>query len=160
MSQTLKGTSLYGQTGSAEDAMRISAVRFESKDIHEKNMYFDAAKRVVFKNCMASCDISDEQVPNFNANFYYNQLGEQKCLSTCFNTKMDLHFGATTAQREGLYMDFEAKKAEYQNYERWNPATKVLKKYEKGMEEDKVQDMTEKLLAKTKKATNPGFQFN
>ena len=30
MSKTLKGTSLYGQTGSAEEAMRISGVRLES----------------------------------------------------------------------------------------------------------------------------------
>ena len=123
-------------------------------------MYFEAAKKVVFKNCMTSCDISDEQIPNFNANFYYNQLAEQKCLGTCFNTKMDLHFGATTAAREGLYMDFEKKKAEYQTYEQWNPATKVLKQYEKGKEEQQVLDMTEMLLQKTKRATNPGFQFN
>ena len=140
--------------------MRIGAVRFQSKDAHDKNMYYDAAKRVVFKNCMTACDLSDEQIPNFNANFYYNQLGEQKCLGTCFNTKMDLHFGSTTAKKEGLYMDFAHKKTEYQNYENWNPATKVLRKYEKGLEEDKVSDMTEMLLAKTKKATNPGFQMS
>ena len=72
MTTPLKGTSLYGVAGSAEDAMRISAVRTVAKDIHEKNMYYDAAKRVVFKNCMASCDLTDEQVPNFNSNFYYN----------------------------------------------------------------------------------------
>ena len=60
MSQTLKGTSIYGTTGSAEDAMRIGAVRFASKDAHDKTMYYDAAKRVVFKNCMTGCDLSDE----------------------------------------------------------------------------------------------------
>ena len=72
MSTPLKGTSLYGLAASAEDAMRIGAVRTVAKDRHEKNMYYDATKRVVFKNCMAGCDLSDEQVPNFNSSFYYN----------------------------------------------------------------------------------------
>ena len=52
--------------------MRIGAVRHKAADAHDKAMYFDAAKRVVFRNCMAACDITDETVPNFNANFYYN----------------------------------------------------------------------------------------
>ena len=107
--------------------MRIGAVRFKAQDAHEKAMYLDAAMRVVFKNCMASCDIENETVPNFNANFYYNQLNEQKCLSSCFNTKMNLHFGATVAEKEGLYMNFGQLKKEYQRYEDWHPAKKVLK---------------------------------
>ena len=65
----------------------------KSQDAHDQAMYFDAAKRVVFKNCMASCDLTDETLPNFNAEFYYNQIPAQKCLSSCFNTKMNLHFG-------------------------------------------------------------------
>ena len=40
--------------------MRIGAVRMESGDVHDRNMYYDAAQRVVFRNCMASCDITDE----------------------------------------------------------------------------------------------------
>ena len=56
--------------------MRIGAVRTTSKDAHERNMYFDAAKRVVFKNCMHSCKIQPDDIPNFNSNFYYNQLAE------------------------------------------------------------------------------------
>ena len=93
--------------------MRIGAVRSEGRDLHEKNMYFDAAKRVVFRNCMSSCDITDEQVPNFNGNFYFNQVSEQKCLGNCFNAKMDLHFGETVAEKEDLYMNFEVLKREY-----------------------------------------------
>ena len=73
---TLKGTDLFGVPPSMEDAMRIGAVRFDSQDIHEQKMYFNAAQRVVFKNCMSSCDIEADTIKNFNANFYYNQLGE------------------------------------------------------------------------------------
>ena len=32
--RVLKGIDLYGQTGSAEEAMRIGAVRFEDNDRH------------------------------------------------------------------------------------------------------------------------------
>ena len=86
--------------------MRISGLRWNSKDMHEKEMYLDAAKRVVFWNCMEKCELTSEQVPNFNANFYYNQIGEQKCLSTCFNAKMMLHFGDSQCKQDALYMDF------------------------------------------------------
>ena len=73
----LKGTSLFGQANSAEDAMRIAGVRTVAKDRHEKNMYYDAALRVVFRNCMTQCDLTDENLPNFNSNFYYNMKNEQ-----------------------------------------------------------------------------------
>ena len=136
--------------------MRIGAVRFKAQDSHERAMYLDAAKRVVFRNCMASCDVTDENVPNFNANFYYNQLIEQKCLSSCYNTKMNLHFGATVAAEEDLYMDFAAMKKYYQRYESWHPAAKVLKQYESGHEESYIQEMTDKLITKTKNASS-GF---
>ena len=150
---TLSGVSITGQTGSAEDSMRIGAVRTKAKDLHERSMYFDAAKRVVFRNCMTSCDLTDEQLPNFNANFYYNQLNEQKCLSSCYNTKMNLHFGETTAKEQHLYMDFEKLKKTYQGYELWHPATKVLKQYEAGHDEEYISSMTEKLINKTKSAS-------
>ena len=73
---------------------------------------------------------------------------------------MNLHFGETTAQRENLYLDFAKMKIEYQSLELMNPQTKFLRQFEKGMEEDKVDSMTEMLLAKTRKATNPGFSYN
>ena len=74
--QKLEGSSIYGNTGNAEESMKIGAVRYESEDVHRSNMYYDAAKRVVFRNCMTSCDLTDEQVPNFNANFYFNMIDE------------------------------------------------------------------------------------
>ena len=71
----LEGNALFNIPNSAEEAMRISALRHATQDKHEQNMYQDAAKRVVFRNCMSSCDITDEMLPNFNANFYYNEHG-------------------------------------------------------------------------------------
>ena len=56
----LLGKQLSNNPSSAEDALKIGAMRHESQDIHEKNMYFDAAKRVVWKNCMSSCEIEPE----------------------------------------------------------------------------------------------------
>ena len=47
-------------------------------------------------------------------------------------------------------MDFDQLKNTYQQYENWNPAAKVLKKYESGEDEAYIQSMTEKLIAKTK----------
>ena len=108
--KSLEGTALYSTTGTAEESMKIGAVRYESEDLHRSNMYYDAAKRVVFRNCMTACDLTDEQVPNFNANFYFNMVDEQKCLQQCFNTKMNLHFGKTVAADKALYLDFAAGK--------------------------------------------------
>ena len=93
----LLGREISANPASAEDALKIGAMRHESQDAHEINMYMDAAKRVMFENCMTSCDIPAESIRNFNANFYYNQLAEQKCLQTCYNTKVNLHFGHTAA---------------------------------------------------------------
>lgn len=48
----LEGTALYGNTGNAEESMKIGGVRYETEDVHRSNMYYDCAKRVVFRNCM------------------------------------------------------------------------------------------------------------
>ena len=95
-------------------------------------MYLDAAKRVMFANCMTNCDLSDETVPYFNANFYYNMPGAQKCLQTCYNTKVNLHFGKTMAEKEGLYLDFQKGMNAYKSFENWNPTHKVAKQFEAG----------------------------
>ena len=78
--KTLEGNSLYGVTNNENEQMRISGLRWNSQDQHEKEMYQEAARRVVFHNCMEKCELTDENVPNFNSKFYYNQLSEQKCL--------------------------------------------------------------------------------
>ena len=106
---------------------------------------------------MEGCDIPKEAISNFNRNFYYNQLSEQKCLSTCYNAKILLHFGNTTAQRENLYWDIAKSKRDYQTMENFNPNRRVYSQYEKGYGEDKVTDITERLLNKTK---NSQRRFN
>lgn len=75
-----RSNELYNQGNSAEDNMKYNVIRYESKDAYEKNIYKEAARRVVFDNCMNSCEIDKSTLPNFNKNFYYNQLSEQKCL--------------------------------------------------------------------------------
>ena len=69
-------------------------------------MFYDVARRYVFRTCMEHCGLDDESLPNFNGDFYYNRPKDQKCLETCFNSKMDLHFGEEESQREALYMNF------------------------------------------------------
>lgn len=60
----------------AEDQMRINVVRQESTELYEKNLYKEAARRVLFSNCMNACEIDPKSIPNFNKNFYYNQVNE------------------------------------------------------------------------------------
>ena len=150
MSRPLEGTSLYAVPDSQEQAMRISGVRHKTADQHDQAMFQDAAKRVVFHNCMASCDLSDEQVPNFNANFYHNHPEWQNCLQSCFNAKMMLHFGDSVAKRDGLYMDFAAMKKEYEGYENWNPHRRIYNDYSKGFNDDKVNQVSSMLLQRSK----------
>lgn len=56
--------------------MKINAIRVESQEVYERNLYKEAARRVVFSNCMTSCEIDPKTIPNFNKNFYYNQMQE------------------------------------------------------------------------------------
>ena len=51
---------------------------------------------------------------------------------------MNLHFGASIASKEGLYLDFVKGKAGYQNMEMWNPTHKIAKQFEKGADEDYI----------------------
>lgn len=79
---------------SAEDNMKLNVVRYDSVEGTEKGMYKEAARRVVFNNCMAACEIDHSSIPNFNRHFYYNQSREQQSLQNCYNTRMKLHFGS------------------------------------------------------------------
>ena len=121
-----RNNDLYSTGTSAEDQMKVTAIRIEGQEVYEKNLYKEAARRVVFSNCMESCEIDAKTVPNFNRNFYYGQPGAQKCLQECFNTRMKMHFGSL-AEKEGMLMDFGAMKKEYQRYERWSPALRNFK---------------------------------
>lgn len=63
---------LFTKGSSAEDNMKFNIIRTESQEVYEANMYKEAARRVVFKNCMNACEIDPKDLPNFNKNFYYN----------------------------------------------------------------------------------------
>jgi hypothetical protein len=66
-----RNNDLYSTGTSAEDQMKINAIRHESQEHYEKNLYKEAARRVVFSNCMTSCEIDAKALPNFNRAFYY-----------------------------------------------------------------------------------------
>ena len=52
--------------------MKVNAIRLESQELYEKNLYKEAARRVIFGNCMGVCELDDTKVPNFNRTFYYS----------------------------------------------------------------------------------------
>ena len=62
---------LYSTGTSAEDQMKINAIRHESEEVYQKNLYKEAARRVVFQNCMNTCELDKKSLPNFNRQFYY-----------------------------------------------------------------------------------------
>lgn len=98
---------------------------------------------------MSINELDHAKIPNFNKNFYYNQKGEQACLQSCFNTRMELHFGEHNAKRYNLLIDFEQMKAEYHNYEKWLPTNRIRDQYAHGFEEKNIAILVEKLHAKS-----------
>ena len=63
---------------------------------------------------------------------------------------MNLHFGETTATREGLYLDFARQKTQFQAMQNWNPEYKEQKLLEKGHDSQTVADVTAMLIEQTK----------
>ena len=62
---------LYSSGNSAEDRMKLNVIRYETDEVYQKNLYQEAARRVVFSNCMNACELDDKKLPNFNRQFYY-----------------------------------------------------------------------------------------
>ena len=93
---------------SAEDAQKLVVAFPYGKEDYDKNLYVESAKRVVFGNCMQKCELDDAQLPNFNKKFYYGMKEAQVCLQSCYNFRMNAHFGEDVAARtDGLQFDFE-----------------------------------------------------
>ena len=88
-----RNNDLHSSGKSFEDNMQYTAHFTFTRDNYDRSLFLDSAKRVIFKNCMQKLELDDTQVPNFNRNFYYNQLEIQSQLQECFNTRIDLHFG-------------------------------------------------------------------
>ena len=150
--------SLHKEGASAEEALKLGAVFPLSRGQYDQNLYVESARRVVFRNCMEKCELEPTDVPNFNKNFYYNQPQASTCLTACFNHRMQAHFGKMATQVDGLQMDFDKMKAEYQRYEMWFPANQTAEKYMGGYQEDQVQGILNNLKDKTQKA-NSRFDF-
>ena len=112
--------SLHSKT-SPEDSLKLAIMAPDTRDHYDKNMYVESARRVVFKNCMEKCELDNESLPNFNKNFYYNMGEARACLQSCFNFRMEAHFGSAAKQTDGLQLDFDRLKYDYQGYEMWFP---------------------------------------
>ena len=155
-----KEASLHQPPNTAEDGLRLNVSFPFSREHYDQNLYIESARRVVFKNCMEKCELDDATVPNFNKNFYYNQEAAQVCLQSCFNFRMQAHFGKQAAEElDGLQFDFAAMKREYQNYERWHPDNEIHDRYMQGYKEQQIQDMVQRLKAKTQQERSGRFDF-
>ena len=100
-------TTLHTPASSAEEALKLAASFSESREHYDKSLYVESARRVVFKNCMEKCELDHESVPNFNKNFYYNMNEARACLQSCYNFRMQAHFGPMAQKTDGLQFDFD-----------------------------------------------------
>ena len=113
--------SLHTGAASAEDALKLSTCAPQTRDTYDRSLYVESARRVVFKNCMEKCELDNESLPNFNKKFYYSMDNARACLQSCFNVRMQAHFGPMAKEIDGLQFDFDSLKHEYQRYEQWLP---------------------------------------
>ncbi len=65
-------TDIHASGVSAEDNLKFLVANQLSRERYDQSLYFEAARRVVFRNCMAKCEVTDKELPNFNKNFYYS----------------------------------------------------------------------------------------
>ena len=145
-----KFNDLHTEANSAEDALRIRVAMPMNRDQYNESLRLEAARRVVMKNCMAKCDLTQEQLPNFNKNFYYNMPEAKHCITACWNTRMRAH-GLIDEQNPGNrdnFFDFDAMKSEYQNYENWAPRAKLMRPLVEQYEDEKVDRLMSKLKDK------------
>ena len=144
--------SLHTPGGSPEEQLKLTASFPESREQYDRSLYVESARRVVFKNCMEKCELDNEKLPNFNKNFYYNMDEARVCLQSCFNFRMQAHFGPAAQRTDGLQFDFDQMKREYQNYEKWHPKSAHDEKYRSGMQEADVQSLVQRLKDKTQRS--------
>ena len=85
--------SLHTAAVTPEDALRFGVAFSESRDQYDRSLYVESARRVVFRNCMEKCELDDTSLPNFNKNFHYNMDEARACLQSCYNFRMQAHFG-------------------------------------------------------------------
>ena len=152
-----KTNELFKTGTSAEDQMKMNVIRYDTEEVHQKKMYYDCAQKVIFRNCMGVCDLDDKKLPNFNRKFYYHMEDEKHCLQTCYNARVDAHFGPETALKEHLYFDFARLKIEYMGYERWSPISRHAQTKEFIGSKEYIDNLTASLVEKTKQARKESF---
>ena len=81
------------------------------------------------------------------------------CLQSCYNVRMQAHFGQSAKEIDGLQFDFDALKHEYQRYEQWHPRTRHDEKQLSGFEESRVQDIVSRLKDKSAADGRGRFDF-
>ena len=143
----------------AEDQMKIHAVRLESEEIYERDLYREATRRVVFHNCMDECGLDNTKLKYFDSTFYYSMPEEQRCLQSCFNDRVALHLGVKAALNHNLTLNFQDLKAQYQGYEEWNPNAQIMNKVIKMPTEEKISQMANNLLERSKQTRYGKFDF-
>ena len=131
-----QGNELHSRGSSAEDSLKFNVVFSQSRDRYDASLYKEAARRVVFKNCMSQCELTHEDLPNFNKKFYFAMPGAKACLQSCYNERMTAHFGATAADDNDMLLDFDAMRKEYQEYEKWHPRSRQAHLFDKGFPEN------------------------
>ncbi len=65
-------TDIHASGVSAEDNLKFLVVNPLSRERYDQSLYHEAARRVVFRNCMSKCEVTDKELPNFNKNFYFS----------------------------------------------------------------------------------------
>ena len=143
--------SLHQPGLSAEDSLKIASAFPMSRAHYDQSLYVESARRVVFRNCMEKCELDDESLPNFNRKFYYVMDEARACLQSCYNARMQAHFGPMAQQVDGLQYDFDQLKNEYKSYERWHPKNAIVDQYARGFDEDNVKSTIQRLKEKTAK---------
>ena len=126
---------LHGTGVSAEDNMKWNVMPPFARDKYDQNLYQEAVRRVVFKNCFEKCELTHEQVPHFNKKFYFEQPEAQACLQDCQNTRMILHLGEKNAAKYDMLVDFERMKQEYRGYMQILPKNRLHQQYMRGADE-------------------------
>ena len=52
-----RSNDLWSRGSSAEDAMKLNVAKGESEPVYHANLYLEAAKRVIFENCLGACEL-------------------------------------------------------------------------------------------------------
>jgi uncharacterized protein YktA (UPF0223 family) len=139
----------HGRGGSAEDNMKWAVVAPFARDKYDQNLYQEATRRVIFRNCFSKCELTHEEIPHFNKKFYFENPEAQHCLQDCHNTRMVLHMGEKNAKKYDMMLDFERMKQEYRGYMQILPANRRQQQYMRGGDEQQINTVLDHLRTKS-----------